>query len=84
MIITTFSSREFNQRTSEAKRAANDGLVFITDRGRPAHVLMSIEEYQRITGNHKKIADLLAMPEMADMDLDIPRSREPARPADLS
>ena len=84
MIITTFSSREFNQRASEAKRAANNGLVFITDRGCPGHVLMSIEEYQRITGNHKKIADLLAMPEMADMDLDIPRSCEPARPVDLS
>ena len=84
MNITTFSSREFNQRASEAKRAANNGPVFITDRGRPAHVLMSIEDYQRITGNQTKIADLLAMPEMADVDLEIPRSREPARPADLS
>lgn len=84
MTITTLSSREFNQRASEAKRAANNGLVFITDRGRPAHVLMSIEDYQRITGNHKKIADLLAMPEIADIDLEIPRSREHARPADLS
>lgn len=84
MTITTLSSREFNQRASEAKRAANTGLVFITDRGRPAHVLMSIEEYQRITGNHRNIADLLAMPELPDKDLETPRSREPARPADLS
>lgn len=84
MITTTISSREFNQRVNKAKRAASNGLVFITNRGRPAHVLMSIEEYQRITGNHKKIADLLAMPEIADRDLEIPRSRGPARPADLS
>lgn len=84
MIITTLSSREFNQRASEAKRAANNGLVFITDRGRPAHVLMSIEDYQRLTGSHKKVADLLALPDMTDMELETPHSRELARPADLS
>lgn len=84
MTITTLSSREFNQGASEAKRAANSGPVFITDRGRPAHVLMSIELYQRLTGSQKKIADLLAMPGTADIDLEISRSRERARPADFS
>lgn len=85
MIITTLTSREFNQGASEAKRAANNGPVFITDRGRPAHVLMSIELYQRMTGNHKKIADLLAMPaDIADVDIEIVRSRELARSADFS
>lgn len=44
----TFSSREFNQDTARAKRAARNGLVFITDRGKPSHVLMSIEEYERL------------------------------------
>jgi prevent-host-death family protein len=43
--ITTLSSREFNQDTSRAKKASLDGPVFITDRGKPAHVLLSIEEY---------------------------------------
>ena len=84
MPITTLSSREFNQGASEAKRAANNGPVFITDRGRPAHVLMSIELYQRITGSHKKIADLLAMPSIADIDFETPRSRETPRPVDFS
>lgn len=84
MTITTLSSREFNQGASEAKRAANKGPVFITDRGRPAHVLMSIELYQRITASHKKIADLLAMPGIADVDFETPRSHELARPVDFS
>ena len=84
MTITSISSREFNQGASEAKRAANNGPVFITDRGRPAHVLMSIEHYQRITGSHKKIADLLAMPGIADIDFETHRSRDLARPADFS
>jgi prevent-host-death family protein len=84
MTITTFSGRDFNQCSSEARRAANIGPVFITDRGRPAHVLMSMELYQRLTGNQGKIADLLAMPGGADADFEIPPlSRELARPADL-
>ena len=42
MLITTLSSREFNQDSSRAKRAAQQGPVFITDRGHPAHVLLTI------------------------------------------
>ena len=84
MTITTLSSREFNQAAGEAKKAANLGPVFITDRGRPAHVLMSIALYRRLTGSHQKIADLLAMPGIEDVELDIPRLRDLARPADFS
>jgi prevent-host-death family protein len=84
MSITTFSSREFNQRASDAKRAANDGPVFITDRGRPAHVLLSIAEYRRLTGETQRIADLLAMPGAEALELELPASRELARPADLA
>ena len=82
---TTFSGRDFNQWSSEARRAANKGPVFITDHGRPSHVLMSMEHYQRLTGSREKIADLLAMPDCADADFEIPvLSHELARPADLS
>ena len=84
MTITTLSSREFNQAASEAKRAANKGPVFITDRGRPAHVLMSMALYQRLTGSRQKIAELLAMPGIEDIELEIPRLSDLARPADLS
>ena len=84
MTITTLTSREFNQHASDAKRSANDGPVFITDRGRPAHVLLSIKEYQRITGVHQKIADLLAMPGIEDVELEIPQLRDLARSADLA
>lgn len=84
MAITTLSSREFNQWVSEAKRAANKGPVFITDRGRPAHVLMSFEDYQRLTQQRRNIADALAMPGMADVEFEPPRVRIDHRPVDLS
>lgn len=84
MTITTLSSREFNQDTSRAKKAASEGPVFITDRGKPAHVLLSIEEYQRISGQRRNIADLLAMPGLADIELEIPSRTERAGAVDLS
>jgi prevent-host-death family protein len=85
MTITTLSSREFNQDTSRAKKAALNGPVFITDRGKPAHVLLSIEEYQRITGQRRNIADLLAMPPgLSDIELELPPRTERAKPVDLS
>lgn len=82
--FTTLSSREFNQDTSRAKKAAVDGPVFITDRGRPAHVLLSIEEYRRLTGASWKIADALAMPGVEDIEFEPPRANIGIRPADLS
>lgn len=85
MTITTFSSREFNQDASKAKKAASNGPVFITDRGRPSHVLLTIEEYQQITGNQTSIVDLLAMPGGVDVDFEPSRvSDDLYRPADLS
>jgi len=82
--ITTVSSREFNQDASGAKRAASKGPVIITDRGRPAHVLLTIEAYQKLTQKTASIADLLGMPGIADIAFEPPRAGRIARPADLS
>jgi len=84
MATTTLTSREFNQDTSRAKKAARRGPVFITDRGRPAHVLLSIEEYQRLTGGTMSLAEALAQPGDADVDFKPPRLRGGLfKPADL-
>ena len=84
MAVTTLSSREFNQDASGAKKAARRGPVFITDRGRPAHVLLTIEEYRKITGGSASIIDLLAMPGVEDVAFEPVRAGDLYRPADLS
>jgi prevent-host-death family protein len=85
LAFTTLSSREFNQDAGRAKRAASKGPVFITDRGRPAHVLLSIKEYQKITNKRESILDLLAMPEAAEIEFEPPRlGDEFPRPVDWS
>ena len=70
---TTVTSREFNQDVGRAKRASKKGPVFITDRGRAAHVLLTIDEYERITANQRSIIELLACPEVAEIDFEPPR-----------
>lgn len=83
MTITTLSSREFNQDTGRAKKGASKGPVFITDRGRPTHVLVSIDEYRRLTGSRVSITDTLGLPAgIEDVEVEFPRSRRSS--ADLS
>lgn len=84
MGMTTINSRTFNQDASGAKRAAQDGPVFITDRGKPAHVLLSIEAYRRLAGSQESILDLLADPMAADVSFEPDRLKSLTRPADLS
>ena len=84
MAITTLSSREFNQDASGAKRATLAGPVFITDRGQPAHVLLTIEEYRRLIGQQGNIVELLAAQDAVEIEFEIPRMSIDLRNAGLS
>lgn len=59
--MAVLSAREFNQDVSAAKRAAADGPVIITDRGRPSHVLLSIEDFNRLAGRQIDLVDWLSI-----------------------
>lgn len=78
-MTTILTSREFNQHASEAKKSSLAGPVIITDRGRPAHVLLSFADYKKLTdpdGAQRTIVDLLAMPAGAadDIEFDPPKA----------
>ena len=68
--MKVITSRDFNQDVSQAKRAARIEPVFVTDRGKATHVLMSVEAYRKLTGQTETIVDLLAMPGLAAIDPD--------------
>ncbi len=70
MKITTVTSREFNHDVSRIKKIAFQGPVFITDRGHPAHVLLTFSDYQELTETKENIIDLLAMPHKIDVDFE--------------
>ena len=84
MTVTTVTNRELNQDVGRAKNAAKLGPVFITDRGRPAYVLLSIENYRRLAGQGRSLVELLSMPGLADIDFDPPHVRISFPPSDLS
>lgn len=73
MNVTTLTSREFNQNVSGAKNAARRGPVFVTDRGRPAYVLLTIEEYRRLACGNMNLAEALAQLDVADFEFRPPR-----------
>ncbi|MFG6206610.1 type II toxin-antitoxin system Phd/YefM family antitoxin [Pseudomonas retamae] len=74
MAITIISNGEFNRDTCAAKKAAHQGPVIITDRGKPAHVLLSIEEYHKLTGSQASIVELLAMPSTLEIKFEAERA----------
>ena len=83
--VTSISSRQFNQGAAAAKRAARDGPVLITDRGRPSHVLLSYEQYKELSGPDSRLSDVLSRtPGVADIDFELPDREHQERPVELS
>lgn len=66
--MTSRSAREFNQDVGYAKRKASEGPVVITDRGEPAFVLLSIDDYRKISGSNEGWASRLQMEEDIDLE----------------
>lgn len=83
MTVTTLSSRELNYDVSSAKKAAQSGPVIITDRGRPSHVLMTYEEFERLSGKRRSLAASLSMPGLSDIEFAPTRIAIEPREVDL-
>lgn len=75
-MIHTISSREFTRDVAAAKQWAAEGPVVITDRGQPAHVLLTIDDYQLLLdgadGGRSLFDAMQALPETGDIDMDLP------------
>lgn len=56
--MSIVSARTFNQSPSRVKAMAADGPVFVTDRGKPTLVLLSMDDYERLRGDGSVLAAL--------------------------
>jgi len=85
MSLFTYSSREFTRDVSAAKRAAEKGPVFITDRGRPAYALLRIEDYYKLQGQPTKslLEVMNAIPGGEGIDFEAPNLQSQIQPAQL-
>ncbi|SMB89102.1 prevent-host-death family protein [Pasteurella testudinis DSM 23072] len=87
--MQTMTSREFNQRTHEAQKAAHKAPLLITNRGKPDLVVMSFAEYQNLSGKQPErtlYEALLAYDgsDVSEIELDIPpRSKAQRRPVEF-
>lgn len=82
--MSTFTSRELNHDVSSAKKAAQNGPVIITDRGKPSHVLMTYDEFKRLSGKRRSLIETLSMPGLSEIDFSPERVEIVTRAVDLS
>ncbi len=83
MAATFLTSREFNRDPSRAKRAAQTGPVFVTDRRQPALVVLSIADYEKLAGQNRSLAEILMPAEDLSFPFETPRSDRRPAPPDL-
>ena len=85
MTSTSLSTQEFGQPFVQAAKAANNGPLFVTEGGEAAFVLLNFQDYQRLIREHRNMAELLSVPDIAaSIDFDPPRSQETARAAEFT
>ena len=72
--------RQLSDLTGEFRKSP----VFITDRARPAHVLLTIDQHRQLTGGAANLIDLLSMPGSEEVEFEPARAGNIFRPADLS
>ncbi len=68
--MTMMSAREFNRDVSAAKREASRQPVVITDRGKPAYVLLSIDDYRRMGERGASLIERLSMEDDLDIEFE--------------
>ena len=85
--IHTVPSRDFARDIGHAKRLAAQGPVFVTDRGKPAYALLTIEDYHRLAGTQAPARSLLdvmdSLPATPEVDFEPGRMDGSVRGADL-
>jgi PHD/YefM family antitoxin component YafN of YafNO toxin-antitoxin module len=74
MSLSTISSREFTRDVAAAKRAASNGPVFITDRGKPSFALLRIEDFHKMSGQRERsLLEVMQSMPRVDEDVEFPK-----------
>ena len=84
-MLSTIGSREFNQHPSKAQKQATTAPVFITTHGMMSHVLISYDEYRRLTGRLQNALEALSpaaelAAKLEGVELEIPPRSTAQRP----
>lgn len=72
-----------NRLSQLLNQASHEGPQIITVRGKPAAIVLSVEEYQRLTSHQTKLTEFFAESPLLDEDLDLERDRDLPREVEL-
>lgn len=82
--MATWQLKDAKARLSELVRLAErEGPQKVTLHGRPAAVVLSAAEYDRLSGPKPSFVDFMQASPLAGVDLELERDRSPAREIDL-
>ncbi len=85
MTSTTLSFEELGRSCGLAAKAAREGPLFVTEGSETAFVLLNFNDYQRLIREHRNMAELLSVPDIAaSIEFDPPRSQETASAAEFT
>lgn len=83
--MTQWPVHEAKARFSQLLRdASNEGPQVVTKHGRPAAVVLSVEEYRRHEAQWQSLAQVIRSSPMAGVEIDLERNRSGPRDVDLS
>ncbi len=72
-----------NQLSSVVKRATDEGPQIISVRGRPAAIVLSMEEYHRLTKPKTRLTDFFKNSSFRELELDLERNQDVPREVEL-
>ena len=81
--MKTWQLYEAKNRLSEVVSAARGGAQVITVHGRETAVVMSIDEYRKLTKPRISLVDFLRQSPLAEVDLDLSRDSDIGRDVEL-
>ncbi len=72
-----------NRLSQVVDQAQHDGPQTITLRGNPSAVIISFDEYQKLTKPHSGLSQFFKQSPLRDIDLDLSRNADLPREVDL-
>lgn len=72
MSMTMISQSDLGQDVADMLKAADNGPVLITYHGVPRHMLLSVPTCLRTIPSERSLADVLAMDDADEFELEIP------------
>lgn len=76
MAVTTIA--RIGEDPESVRKAAAEGPVFVFEENEPPLVIIRLDEYKKMGGREPDIVDLLSMPGVEDIDIQLPARQPPA------